>query len=552
MAVVNRTNSEPSRDASIPWYSTLQFQFMMVSLGLIMVIMLIFSFVTVLQTGAVFEDQITKGGAALTNSVSVLARHYFDSLSTVKLHAEAREVQRKCEADLQKLLLTGSEQGIVGPFDVLNIFFVVPEKSDPFLQNYSTVTAVGQSAYNLTVFGGQTPFVAKVRNKYVTTDIMISEGKLEVAKTGESMAARIFEEPVLNDAGKPIATVYLILSAQRLREEQFRIVFRILIAFLISVVIAIVTSFVSARSITIPMTELVKDFQIVSGGNLDHRAHLRASNEIGYLARSFNEMTARLRAAHDAELAHKTREHEMKVATAIQESLLPKKIPQIQGYDIAAYYRPSREVGGDYYDFIEIGEKTIGIVVADVSGKGIPASMVMTMTRSVMRFAAMRNESPARTLREVNHTISGDLREGTFVTALFVLLHVDKKELVVSSAGHNPLLWLKESTGECLPVKPKGIALGLDNKGLIFDDVISEETLQLASGDKVFMYTDGIIEARNAEGEQFGKARLSDLLRRSRGYDSQTTMKMIVDAVSYHTGEAAQYDDITATLITVA
>jgi sigma-B regulation protein RsbU (phosphoserine phosphatase) len=167
-----------------------------------------------------------------------------------------------------------------------------------------------------------------------------------------------------------------------------------------------------------------------------------------------------------------------------------------------------------------------------------------------MRYAALRNPSPADTLREVNRVISGDLREGTFVTAFFVVLHTEKRELVVASAGHNPLLILKAGTGECIPVKPKGIALGLD-KGNIFNGVICEETLRLSPGDKVFMYTDGIIEARNSEAEQFGKGRLAEILRNSQQYDSQTTIKMIVDAVSYHAGEAAQYDDITAALISV-
>ncbi len=537
----------------MPWHSTLRFQLTMVIIGLIMVIMVIFGLGTVLQTGAVFDHQIRKGGSALINSVTIMARHYFAALANSKTHADARELQKKCEGDLQKLLLTDPREGIVGAFDVLNIFFVASETADPFIQQYGTVRGVGQGAYNLSVYGGahsQSHYVAKVRNKYVTTDILISEGNMDVVKTGEVMPARIFEQPLYDGQKKLLGTVYLIMSAQRIQEEQVRLVLRILIAFLICALVGIATSFTLAQRITTPVTDLVKDFQIVSSGNLDHRAHSRVANEIGYLARSFNDMTARLRAAHEAELIYKTREHEMKVATAIQESLLPKTLPKLEGFDIAAYYRPSHEVGGDYYDFIPVGDKTHGIVVADVSGKGIPASMVMTMTRSVMRFAALRNESPARTLREVNHVISSDLREGTFVTALFVLLHTDKRELIVSSAGHNPLLYLKESTGECVPVKPKGIALGLD-KGHIFDAVISEETLQLAPGDKVLMYTDGIIDARNAEGEQFGKTRLSEILRHSRGYDSQTTMKMIVDAVSYHTGGASQYDDITAALLTV-
>lgn len=544
---------QPPPKSSIPWYSTLRFQFMMVAIGLIMVTMVIFALGTVIQTGAVFDDQIRKGGAALISSVSVMARHYFEDLAAVKLHADARTLQKKYETDLQKLLLTGPQEGIVGAFDVLNIFFVAASDADPFIQQYGTVRAVGQGAYNLNVYGGphsQSRYVAKVRDQYITTDILISEGVLEVVRTGESLPARIFEQPVRNEQRKPICTVYLILSAQRIRDEQIRLILRILIAFIIAAFIGVATSFTLTPHITNPMTELVKDFQIVSSGNLNHRAHSTASNELGYLAHAFNEMTVKLQAAHAAELELKTREHEMKLATQIQASLLPKTLPNIPGYDIAAYYKPSREVGGDYYDFINLGNHRLGIVVADVSGKGIPASMIMAMTRSVIRYAATHHTSCAETLREVNHVISPDLREGTFVTALFALLNPEEKKLTFSSAGHNPLLYLKASTGECIHIKPKGIALGLD-RGHLFNSTIAEESLILAPGDKLLFYTDGIIEARSVDGQQFGKERLAELLRHSRGYDSNATMKSIIDAVSYHTGTEAQYDDITAALITV-
>jgi serine phosphatase RsbU (regulator of sigma subunit) len=528
---------------------------MLAAFGPALVIIVGFGLATFLRTIPLFNEQINNVGAALINSLSIEARRYFDDLRNARDHAEARELQKKCEADLQKILLLGPEKEIVGAFDVLNIFFVPSESVESdFQKKYGVVWVLREEkerAYTLSVFGDNPAnYVTWVGGKPVPTGIQISEGVIETARAHLSMRARFFEKPVYDDDKKQVCTVYLILSAQRIWWGQMQVLLGTFIAFLISAAVGIVASFALARRITTPITDLVKDFQIVSSGNLEHHAYSRVSNEIGYLARSFNEMTARLRAAHQAELEYKTREHEMKVATAIQASLLPKAIPKIAGYDIASFYRSSREVGGDYYDFIKVSDNALGIVVADVSGKGIPASMVMTMTRSVMRFAAVRNQSPAEILREVNHTISGDLREGTFVTALFALLHLDKKDLVVSSAGHNPLLYLKASSGECVPVKPKGIALGLD-KGSIFDAVIGEDVLHLAQGDKIFMYTDGIIEARNAQGEQFGKQRLTDILLNSQGYDSETTMKAVVDSVSYHTGTAAQFDDIAATLLSV-
>ena len=211
-----------------------------------------------------------------------------------------------------------------------------------------------------------------------------------------------------------------------------------------------------------------------------------------------------------------------------------------------AHYLSAREVGGDYYDFIKVDGDRLGMVVADVSGKGIPGSMVMTMARSLIRLASLRNPSPADTLRKVNRALSRDMRRGMFVTAVYMILNPKERRLQVSSAGHNPLLHYRARTGEVESVNPRGIALGFD-KGPVFDSNLDEISVNLDPGDRIVAYTDGVVEALNARGEEFGEERLEAILRSSGGEDSKSFVHRLVSDLEAHQKGAEQSDDITIT-----
>ena len=237
-------------------------------------------------------------------------------------------------------------------------------------------------------------------------------------------------------------------------------------------------------------------------------------------------------------------QHELAIAEEMQSNLLPRRIPKIAGVDLSAYYRPSEEVGGDYYDFIEIDEDHLGIAVADVSGKGIPGAMVMTEARALLKSEAGRSLSPAETLLRVNKLLFQDIKRGMFVTMCYMVLAIRTRQLTLSSAGHLPLILRRRASRTCHSVNPLGLALGID-KGPIFEQKLKEQRVALEPGDRFVGITDGIAEAMNAGHEELGSHRLNALILAHGDRPSGEFVTKIIDGVERHQGSAPQHDDMT-------
>ena len=189
----------------------------------------------------------------------------------------------------------------------------------------------------------------------------------------------------------------------------------------------------------------------VAHGNFEHESEvdLTSRDEIGLLASAFNQMTASLRAGRESELENQRISGELSTAKAIHIKLMPEKLPQLPGIDIFTAYQSAKEVGGDYYDFIPVGDTDhLALCVADVSGKGIPGSMVMGTTRTILRMMAVGNLSPAEVLAKTNYHVARDIKRGMFVTCVYCILNVRTREMAVASAGHNPLLMYRAATGK--------------------------------------------------------------------------------------------------------
>ncbi len=245
-----------------------------------------------------------------------------------------------------------------------------------------------------------------------------------------------------------------------------------------------------------------------------------------------------------SDVERKMLDHELAIAEELQANLLPRKVPQIPGYDVSAYYRPSQEVGGDYYDFIEIDSDNLGILVADVSGKGIPGSIVMTETRALMKSEASRTLSPAEALGRVNRVLYNDIKRGMFVTMYYVILSLQKAVLTCVSAGHNPMVLWRKASNTCHLVNPNGLALGID-KGPLFERTLKEQKIQLFTGDRYVLYTDGVIEAMNSNQELFGQNRFYLRTKQLGERSSSEFLSLLVNELEAHQGGAPQHDDIT-------
>ncbi len=215
----------------------------------------------------------------------------------------------------------------------------------------------------------------------------------------------------------------------------------------------------------------------------------------------------------------------------------------MDGFNCAALNIPAQEVSGDYFDFIQVDEHRWGVAVADVSGKGVPASLIMAMCRSVLRSKAPGNTSPAQVLREVNRQLYPDIREDMFITMLYLIM--DKSgTITLARAGHEAPLWCKEGFKRIEAIQAPGMALGID-AGDLFDEVIADVTVALAPLETVVVYTDGINEALDTEGNEFGQEQLKAVLQAAGPQSVDFLVQTIVERVQTFSRGHAQSDDIT-------
>jgi len=230
-------------------------------------------------------------------------------------------------------------------------------------------------------------------------------------------------------------------------------------------------------------------------------------------------------------------EQELKIAAIIQQTLLPKSLPAIDGYEVAAYYQPAREVGGDFYEFLYLDDGRIAFIIGDVTDKGVPAALVMATTRTLLRAAAERLTSPGAVLERVNDLLEPDIPARMFVTCLYALLDPKTGLLQFANAGHDlPYRAGQTGTDE---LHARGMPLGL-MPGMTYE----EKTIQLNPGDTVLLYSDGLAEAHAPDGEMFGFPRVKALLdHEARG---QELIDYLLSELADFTGEGwEQEDDVT-------
>lgn len=243
---------------------------------------------------------------------------------------------------------------------------------------------------------------------------------------------------------------------------------------------------------------------------------------------------------------------ELSLASGIQDMLLPKHFPARQGLDIDAAYLPARKVGGDLYDVFALDDYRIGVAVADVSGKGVPASLLMALCQSNLRHLSKGKDSPAAVLREVNATMREEIREDMFITILYAIIDLRSDEVTFARAGHELPLFIQNgqpgSVYEANFPGSEGMAVGMI-PGEIFDEAIEDRTVPFVKGDVLVLYTDGITEALNAEGTEFSGARLADAAQGMREHAAAEINMGILERLQRFSGEQQQADDLT--LLTV-
>ncbi|HWY40623.1 MAG TPA: GAF domain-containing SpoIIE family protein phosphatase [Chthoniobacterales bacterium] len=237
-------------------------------------------------------------------------------------------------------------------------------------------------------------------------------------------------------------------------------------------------------------------------------------------------------------------DHDLEIARDIQRILLPAESPNVSGFEINGMNIPARQVSGDYFDYIKVDEERLGVAIADVSGKGVPASLIMAICRSVLRSQAIGNPSPADVLQKVNRQLYPDIKEDMFISMAYLVLDHARSAVTLARAGHDAPMLYTQKTQTVTPLKTPGMVVGIDS-GDVFDRLTKDVAVPIEAGDCILLYTDGITEALDNEGNEFGLERMMEAFRTSAQKGSQAIVSRLIDDLRNFVGSTPQNDDIT-------
>ncbi|MFW6366271.1 MAG: PP2C family protein-serine/threonine phosphatase [Spirochaetota bacterium] len=344
-----------------------------------------------------------------------------------------------------------------------------------------------------------------------------------------------------------ISYVRMGFSDNIIRERIAQITRIILITAAIFIALSLVAALILAVITTRPLNKLSEGVRIIGTGNLDHKIVVRSRDEIGSLANQFNAMTSELKDAREKEIENRIMEEQLDLAREIQEGLNPMDFYNKRGIEIKGFTRAAKGVGGDYFDYIDIDENRVGALISDVSGKGIPASLVMVMIRTV--FVAAIRQDPKyiqckNIVAAINDSLSADFAIDKFATLFFMIYDRQSETLAFSNAGHGPLFCYRANKNRCTVTTIEGVPIG------IMDEVEYNQTVvQFGPGDIVVLYTDGITEMRNPSKEEYGRTRLQKLIIDNSSLDAEKLVDVIVGDVEAFREDAPPHDDMTTLVL---
>ena len=329
------------------------------------------------------------------------------------------------------------------------------------------------------------------------------------------------------------------------------------ILFLIIEFLALVAGLALARSITGSVHELFVGTERVRQGDFTHKIDISAKDQLGELAESFNSMTASIEDLLRQAAEKKRLEEELRIAHEIQMSLLPQGPLRMPGLSVTALCVPAREVGGDYYDFLPLDAHRVGVLIADVSGKGTSAALYMAELKGLVLSLSRIYTSPRDLLIMANRIIAEHLDARSFITMSYAVVDMRARTMTYARAGHTPLIYLpgmEEDSGSrrVRILTPDGMVLGLKlDKGEMFERLLEEQTIPLRAGDLYLFFTDGISEAMNLGDDCFGEQRLAALVEEHAHLPADELRERVLREISAVVGDAPQHDDMTMILLKV-
>jgi len=392
--------------------------------------------------------------------------------------------------------------------------------------------------------------IQNIREPYVPADY------LQPTEIGQIQRFRVDERQFnhmtvsIQSGERRLGLVHMSYSSalifQKLADARLKIL--LFTSFLVA--IGILGIYLLSNYFVKPISKITQRVRSFTSGDLETELPLEGAEEFFEISKAFNEMITRLSRDRTNLIEREKMAKEIEVASQIQKTLLPREMLDVPGLEVDTFYRAASIIGGDLYDLFEISENRYCLVVADVSGKGVPASLVMSMLRTVIQIYALQASSAKEILMKVNDYMLSSAPPGLFVTVLLAVYDATDQKLRLVSAGHNPMLMFQADTGTIKSVNPTGMPLGVpETLEDSFAERLEEMELTLRPNDLFIIYTDGITEATDREGNMFGEERLielvTSLLTDQRDRPVKEISGEIVGRVDDFSGFTRQADDIT-------
>ena len=336
----------------------------------------------------------------------------------------------------------------------------------------------------------------------------------EMLRAGEGFAVTgdsIYTSVPIEESDIALGRLVIAASSEPIKKARTSSILTVASITAIMILAGIPVTILVLRRKLRPIGLITKHLTKVDFERISLDVPFRSENEFGFLAETIRVMGSKLNLAQKELIDKERMSRDLEIAREIQANMLPRAYPQGPTFELAGTYRSALEVGGDYYDFIEFENGNLGVLIADVSGKSLPGMLVMLLTRDIVKRLARSFEDPAELLAAVNTEVLGNIKKGMFVTMFFGILDTGSGLFRFASAGHNPLLLLRADRNEPDLIKTKGFPLGMVGPEA-YEKRIENGQVSLAPDDWLVLYTDGINEAQDAQGEEFGMGRFLDLV----------------------------------------
>lgn len=353
--------------------------------------------------------------------------------------------------------------------------------------------------------------------------------------------------------GRAIGKVHMTYTSEQLNKVIDRERRMIVLWTIVGLAVGVGGIYLLSNYFVNPIVRITEKVRRFSSGDIETEVPPEGVEEYFEISKALNEMMSRLRRDRNNIIERERVAKEIEVAGQIQETLLPSKLPDIPGIEIGTFYRAAYRVGGDLFDIFKIDDDNYCLLVADVSGKGIPASLVMSVLRTVIRIQAKGMKSAHNILVSVNEHIKDDIPPGIFVTIMLGVYNVPGRRFNFVSAGHNPLIYFDAKRKTTVKMNPPGTPLGMPLEDKVFYDKLKQQEIRINPGDVIFIYSDGITESMNRAGQKYGMDKLMTFFSENvcgNSYHSPARIsELILADIDRHAGIAEQSDDITFILI---